>query len=325
MTSKRSFNSPVQIADESSYGTEATVDEPLGRVQEITCNFNNNPHVSWGAGAGRRPQSTSYGNVDCSWSFMTELHRANALKYAIGPQTGSGTAGSPYLFTEATAESELPSFTMESGHSDGTDVVDVLTGCVCESWTISGGISGPVTLRMSGKNKTFVTDTAITSYTEPTTDTFMAHQANVYWGTSPTLIGQIQSWAVTCNNGIAMEREAGTRFYVGYSLGRLQYSFTLTVLLTNDVYVTLRNAAYGQSSGPVSGVTSAQMDETNELRILISEGSSTGNRNIEIWLDPAFLSTVEKSFTLGDDLILATITGTSHGGKSNNPVRHWTA
>lgn len=324
MTSKRSFNTPVQVADESSYASEATVDEPVGRVQQITTTFTNSAHQSWG-NASRVPQSTSYGNAVVTWNFMMELHDAGILKYGIGARSGSGTAGSPYVFTQASATTDIPSFTMEVAHTDGTDVVERVIGSVCQSLTISYGITGPVTLRMNGFGSTIDADNTTTSYTEPTTDTFMAHQADLYWGSSPTLVGQIQSMAFTWNNGSVEEREAGTRFVVGYSLGRIQPSFTITVIVSENVYLTLRNAAYGGSTGPVSAISSAQMDETNELRVLISEGSSTGNRNIEIWLDPAFLNSVEKSVQLGDDLIIATIQGIAHGGKSSQPVRYWTA
>lgn len=321
-------NISFQYGLETAWGTAVARDTAIGRIVSGNININNNPTRIRGAGAGRTPDATLYGPLDATFNFTQQFHDPQLLKLAIGPRTGSGTSGDPYVLTEASvmSSSGLPPFTLEKSSNSSSDEELALEGCVVNTCTLSfSNTSQPITLSMDGIGETSTDSTASTSYTEPSTTPWTDYQLTVAWGSSPTTIGRVVNGNVTISNNLITNRVTGSRFIQAPELGVLDYSFSLTVLMSETSYQTLKTSLYGGSTSPSTGVSDAKFATTDELKLTLSEGASSGDRNVTIHLDECVLNSVSEPVNGGSSLILVSFNGMAHKGKNNTPVQWWTA
>jgi hypothetical protein len=316
----------VQYALESTWGTAVVVDTPFGRVRSAAINFSNNKIPVQGAGAGRNKTNQLFGNFDVNWNVDQDLHVGTHLQLGVGKQSGSGTNGDPYDIDEQTTISSttyLP-FTLEVAGDNATDEGQIAEGCVCNQMVFDFAVGATVKVRYSGVAETVTSVGTPVSFTEPTTLPFIASQITVDWGSSPTTIGRVTSGQVTINQNLVTNRTLGSRFINQPELGQTEYGFTLTVLMSDSSYETLRTSAYGGGAAPDTGISNSGFPVTDELHIDISEGSSSGDRTISIELDECVIDSVSQPVNAGNNLIQVTFTGTANKGKDAKPIKHYT-
>lgn len=312
---------------ESTYGTAVTASTSIGRLQSVNVTVNNAPIKLRGLGSGPNVKDSLFGPLDVRFSWEQELHDADIFKLAVGPKTGAGTSGSPYVMTEASAVSttQLPFFTFEGSSNDTTDEGVILEGCVIESFQCTFAMNATARVSFNGVAESMSNVSSSQTYTEATTKPFVFHQITVKWGATPTALGRVVSGQVGMNNNLVVYRGLGSRFIVQPELGLRDYTFTLTVYMSETSYETLRTSFYGGTSTPNTGVASAAFPTTDKLHILASEGSSTGNRNIQFQLDEAVIDSMSQPAAVGSGLVQVTFNGHAHKGISNQPVSYWTA
>jgi hypothetical protein len=320
------FNVGGLYAAESVYGTPVTASTAIGRLQNISLSLNNNPLKSRGLGAGRNVIVSSFGPLDCKWTFDQEFNDGEILKLAVGPRTGSGTAGSPYTLTEAVAVSttDLPFFTLEQISNDTTYEGMIMSGCVADSLTLSFAVGSAAKLSMSGVGYNVTSVAGTQAYTEVSTKPWVFHQITVKWGAGLSALGRVVSGSFTMDNKIVSYRSLGSRLINQPEVGLKDYTFSLVIYMSETSYQTLRTSLYGGGATPDLGIVSAAMPITDKMNILFSEGVSAGNRNLLVQLDECILDSLSEPVSLGSGIVQVTFSGHAHKGVSNQPVKYWT-
>lgn len=315
----------IQYATESTYGTEQAPNTAIGRVQSFTPTINNNTYRGRASGAGRLVQQLLYGTLNITWTLQYEAHDWDFLKYAVGPKTGNGNDEAPYVLTQGTdyGVNDIDSFSMEVSTDRSTDDNDTYLGCTIDGFTISSAIGQPVVINVRGRSRDVTSSTTATSYTEPTTKTWMWHQGTWYWGQTPSSVGRVQSFQINYENDPAVYADSG-RFISIPTAGGVDITFQITVIMTETIATTLRDDLYGSSNNPVTGVSDAAFNTNNEFHLILTEGASVGNRTVNLKLDQCSLDTMTKPITLGGGLVQATFTGTAKTGLSSVPVEWYT-
>lgn len=323
----KQFNVKAQYGSEASaYGTKAATFNEFARFQTFTPTMNNNLHTLRSTASGRNPTGFVFGNFDASFSATWELIDFDVLKHFIGPISGAGTTASPYVLTESsiigvTAATDILPFSLEIASDESTDDVDVYLGCVGRDWEISGELGAPVMMSANGVAKTVDSNDSISSYTEPTTPSFMVWQSTVQFGTSPSTVADVRSFKVGMSNNLVEFRGVGSRFLSKPEPGVRDYTWELTVVMTTTVETEFRDVFYGASSVPSTDTSPAS---NIELKLVIEEGTSSGDRRAYVWLDGVVIDSISKPLQVGNDLVLLTATGKAKEGKSNAPVSWWT-
>ena len=323
------FNTALQYGTETTYGTEVATTTAIGKITNFTPVKNNNMMISRGVGEGRNATTSLWGIFDCGGTIDYELHDFTFLKYWIGPQAGSGTSGSPYTLTESamigtTSSTDILPFSLEVGDEEGAaDDVDTYVGCVGNNFTLSGSIGNPITASATFVARTYVPSETATAYTAPSTPPWMYQQAQYKYGTTPSAVVKVQNWTISMNNKLFTYRD-GERFISKPEPGLRDYTWGMTLIMTDAQKAAFQNAADGGASGPVTGVTNAEYTSNEELHILLAEGTSAGQRQAEIKLDQCWINDTIKSISLGDDLVLIVCNGGAKSSLSNVFVTWWT-
>lgn len=311
---------------ESVYGTPVTASTSIGRLQNLSFTVNNNPIKSHGLGAGRNVTASSYGPLDCKWSFDQELNDGGVFALLVGPRTGSGTAGSPYLLTESTSVSttDLPFFTFEQSSNDTTDDGIIMSGCVADTFTVNFALGAPAKLNATGVGYNVSNVSSGQAYTEVATKPWVFHQITVKWGASPTTIARVVSGTVSMTNNLVAYRSIGSRFISQPEPGLRDYTFSITVYMSESSYQTLRTSLYGGGATPDSGIISGTFPITDKMNVLFSEGGSAGNRNLLFQLAECVLDNISEPISVGSGIVQVTFSGHAHKGDGNVPVKYWT-
>lgn len=328
---KSSIFTAIQFGGQTSaYETEAATTEELkGKILSFTSINENSLIKERGLGDGRNVTNTLYGPYNCGGSIVWHPAAFDFLKYWIGPMTGAGTAGDPYLLTEdnivGLTTDDIQVFSLEVNIPKGTtDDVDTYIGCVGNSFSISGSIGGPVTVSADFLARHVVSSTSGTAYTPTTTNPWMMHQGTWKWGSSPTAFTGLQSFNINYSNNLIDERDSNSRFRQQPIADGRDYNFSITVITTASINTTLRDDFYGQADTPIAGVVSASPTPNLEFEVVLSEGSSSTNRNATIWLDNAAVDSIGKPVSLGGELVIYTISGHAKSGRSSTPIKWWT-
>ena len=138
--------SQFMYAGESAYGTLIARDTVHSRVQTFNPTEENNFSYERGLGEGLNVVKTYYGPYNCGATVNFNVNDFDFLKYFVGPKTGAGSVGNPYLLTEATVglineTNSLQSFSYEAANtSDTTDDVLLFEGCVGNGFALSGQV-----------------------------------------------------------------------------------------------------------------------------------------------------------------------------------------
>lgn len=321
--------SRAMYADETTFGTAVTRDTVLSRLQNISVSENNNMIYDRGLGEGLNIVKSYYGPYDVDFSGNLNVNDFDFFQYFIGPKSGSGTSGTPYVLTEATVgligeTNSIDSFSMEVINTTETTADGkLLSGCVGNGFSLSGSIQNPLTASFEGFAQKAVGITSATSYTASTTDSYMITGGIFKWGATPTTLPGVRSFTLNYTNGMDknMFRNTSSRLIEKPVLpsGR-GYTGTLTVRLTQSLASTIYTSFYGQThtSGPIDDGTSIS---TADLEFEID--LANGVRGATIWLDQCSINDITNDHDIGGGLRELTFNFTAQAGKGNTPIKWW--
>lgn len=321
MVTYKSYNTGILYVAESVYGTPVTVTTALqGKVKSHNSEFGNNLLVEQGLGEGRNHTFTGFGPFDVSGSMEWLVGRWDFFTHLIGPKTGNGAAATPFLLTESDqiASAAIPSFTMQVGSNESTDMVDTFAGCVLNSATISIQEGGIVTATADWVAKTFATNTAIVAYTADTTDLWVYQQGFVKWGATPSTLAGVVSGSVTISNNLFIYRSIGSRLIEQPEPGLRRYDFTITLRITDAALTTIHQDFLGQANSPHLGLTASEPTGSLEMHLYF-EGPT--NQKAWIQLDECFLNSMTKNVVVGDGIREVTFNGVAQKGLGGVPIK----
>lgn len=321
-------NVGVMYGTESTFGTAVAATTPIdGRVSNFSARMSNNFLSLRGLGDGRNVKDFIYGAFDVSGSITFDVGNFDFLKYAIGPRSGSGTAGAPYLLTEAneygTGASDINSFTMVVNKEDGSsDVEDTYTGCIITDFTLSGAEVGVMTCTANFVAQKVSSDTSIANaYTSSTVTPWVNIQSVVSWGATPTAIAKCTNWSVSYQNNAIIYRSIGSRFIEQPVAGERGYGFSFVVRDQQSVLTTFTKELLGDASEPYTpNDGSAGVTPTASLEFkLVFTGA--GDRSATINLDESVLNDNDTPVSRGNDIVQVTFNGFAKEGKGNVPLQ----
>ena len=194
------YKQKLYFGDETTYGTEVIVDQPIGLVQSVTPTEKNNLLKIRTLGGSRDYSNIVPGKFEVSGSFEYYLQGAAFLRMVIGEDTAStatidsgpktyytGTTLS-YLHIMGSAASpnadDFPSFTLEFADDEGDETKNIIrtySGCRVNNTTISGTVDAPVKIAVDWiGQKVSVSSASATSVSEATVDPYVFYQGQVY-------------------------------------------------------------------------------------------------------------------------------------------------
>ena len=200
------YKQSLFFGNETSYGSTASIDQPIGLVQSVNPTETNNLIKIRTMGGSRDYSNIIAGKFEVSGSFEYYLQGASMIRQAIGEDTGTTTTsdsgpkihtGASYLHIMGSAAApqtdSFPSFTLEfaddeDGGSPGTyNLIRTYSGCRVNSMTISADVDNPLKVSVDWiGQKVEIGTGAASSVTQPTTDPFIFYNGAVY-STSGTI------------------------------------------------------------------------------------------------------------------------------------------
>uniref|UniRef100_A0A6M3LBK2 Tail protein n=1 Tax=viral metagenome TaxID=1070528 RepID=A0A6M3LBK2_9ZZZZ len=331
--SQASFNQKIQYGPEASaYGTETAAYTELFRVTSINMAANNNFIYDRGLGEGLNIINTYFGPFDASGSVGYDVVDFNFLRHWIGDQSGAGTAGDPYILTEATkisAEAEtatvLQPFSIESvNDTQAAKSVDIMTGCVGTTFSLSGSIGSKLTCSANFVGQKMGYRATGTTYTPVFSTALVMINGTWKWGATPTTISGVRSFTLNYANGLVLDtRSIESRFLGKPEMGQRLYNGTVTIIMGTALATTIINNFYGKLDSslytPETGSVSITPTADLEFKIEFVSGVTSAN----IWLDQCSIDNISKSVSLGGGLVLLTFAFTAKYGRSYIPISWW--
>jgi len=221
------------FANETKYGSAATVNQNIGIVQSVNPTETNNLIKVRTIGGTRDYNNIIAGKFEISGSMDYLLQGGAFLRMAIGEDTASTAtidsgprihSGVSYLHVMGSADSPVvdsfPSFTLELADDEDTGTVAnsknlkrVYTGCRANSASISATIDNPVTVSCDWMAQNVIVGSQnATSVSADISDPYVFYQGAVYAtsgnvvsntsiGTS-SMIAEVNSFDVSVNNNM---------------------------------------------------------------------------------------------------------------------------
>jgi len=325
----------LQSGDETTWGTEVTTNTVIGTVKSYTPDSRWDIYEVRGAGDGREAQNFVKTRFSCRPTIVYEVHEFSFLKHAIGPRDGDGSTGDPYTLTEAdytgtTADTNIIPASIECGSVGSSDDVDTYTGCFIDSFTLDATLGGVLTCTANLICKSVTSSTSATAYTPPTTHPWvMTSEGTFKWGDTPSSVSGVRSVSITYNNNMIVYGDWNTIFISMPIAGERNITWSATVVMSSTVATTLRDDFYGQANSPVDDEGEAEPEADKELHLIFSQGSSSGDKKAEIYLDQCMIESISKPITMGTgDVVLVTFSGraktSGKTGASNVFAKWWT-
>jgi len=316
----------IMIGSESAFGTEVATTTKVGTLRTWT------PRNAWeilevrGAGDGREVQSYLRTRYTCGGSLVLQLHDFAILAHCVGPKSGSGTSGAPYVITEAdhtgvTSATQIVPFSMEVGSEATADDVDTYTGCFINDFSLQMDLGSALVGTFNIVAQKVTSSTTATSYTPLTTTPFIMNSGKFSWGATPTQVTGIRSATISYNNSLYVFGDWGTPLISMPETGARKIGWSVTCVMTASVGTAVRDEFYGQANSPVTNAGDMDFATNNEIAIVFDEGDSTGEKDATVALDGCVIENVSKPIDINsEDLVLVTFTGRATTSKTNQFV-----
>lgn len=322
--------SQFMYGGESTYGTAATRDTVLSRVQTFDPSETNSMIYERGLGEGVNVVKSYYGPYNCGGSINFNVNDFDFLKHFVGPKTGDGAAeGSAYTLTEATSveanNTSLQPFSFEAANiTESTDDVQLFDGCVGNDFSLSGTVDSILTCDANFFGRKTYRTTSATNYTASTVSSFVMINGTWKWGSTPSEMSGVRSFTLNYTNGFSPDnfRSIESRFInIPVLQGARGYSGAVTVAASQSLASTIYTSFYGQtpSDGPEDG--SSGIEPTADLEFKIEFIS--GSKYAIIWLDQCSIDNISEPVAIGNGVMLMTFNFTAKYGKGNAPIRWW--
>jgi hypothetical protein len=325
MTQSQQFSGNSYGPESSAYGTEAVAYANLHVVQSCELSEENGIIYQMGLGEGLNIINSYLGPYSSSGSLTYEPIDFDFLKHFVGPKTGSGTSGSPYLLTDATdfSTSDLVSFSFERANiTESTKSVEVQTGCLGTSFTISGELNKAISVSASWVGQKILERTTYATFTQTSSSSYIMLAGSVKWGATPSAVSGVKSFNISHTNVFNPDdsRSIESRFIGSPHLGARQIKFRFFVLMAQALAATIITNFKGGGLTPNTGSSSVVPTADLELKIEVVNGSSYAT----IWYDRCSIDKLTRAVNVGGGLVMLGVEGTARNGKDNTPIKWWT-
>jgi len=326
-TYKGFLTKPAYVV-ETSYASGGTPDTAIGgKVLSINPTLSNNFFREQGLGEGRNQTTTLWGPFDCGLSMEWEVGDFSFLQFFVGPQSGAGTAGDPYVLTEADnigyGASDIASFALGVSANDGsgTDDYDLYKGCCINTVGLTGAV-GDI-LKCSNDIVAKIVTSSQTGHdiAGSSLAPWVFFQGEFKWNSA--VVGQVQSFALAAAQNLFIYRSLGDRTIEKPETGVRRYNWTLVLKMTDTVATTLRDHFYGQADEPYNSAAAPSPTEYG-LELNFGSDSISGSRYGQVLLDDNAIDSMSKPVDLGGGIVEVTFTGFARTATGNTPFKWWT-
>lgn len=277
---------------ETTFGSAATVDQNFGLVTSFSPSLNNNVIKSRGfvgsSSGGRDIAQLTGGKFEAGFSVeLTPLYW-DWLQYIIGSRTGSGTVGSPYVYS---GSNTLTSLTVSNClDNDTTDREESYLGSMINSITIKAAVGEPVTATMEflsadlDKDSTLPSNVAIV---DELPYTFTGGSIEIPNASAiPNIIDSVE---ITITNNTSIIYGLGSRVGQSKIEGARDYSIKFTV---NYLDETLIDLFLGSASGPTQ--------PTENVTLAVRFDNSDSTRYIDFVFTDAIIEQMSETNSLNE-------------------------
>mgnify|MGYP007071607537 CR=1 FL=1 len=310
----------------SAFETAGTSTTVLGRVQQFTGRRENRFIYDAGMGEGFNDVATYLGTYECGGNVVFNPVDFDFLKHWIGPKSGSGTAGSPYVLTEVNVigftSSDIQVFTFEDANvTEATNEVVKYIGCVGDAFTLSGNIGSKLVCNATFLARHTVSSTSATAYTPTTANAFTMLAGVWSFGSTPSALSGVQSFSLSYRNNLngPSNRDIDSRFIARPVLGIKKYFFTLDIKMTSALATAIIDAHYSNTNSPNTGASAANPTADLEFKIALT----TGNKLCTLWVDQCAVESIVASKDIGGGLVILRVAGYARLGKDSTPIKWW--
>jgi hypothetical protein len=239
---------------ESTYGTAGTINATFGLVQSFSPSSKNNyikmRGFSDGTNNGRDVSHVVAGKFEAGLSVELIPVSFEWLEYVLGGVvTGSGTSGSPYVYTGSSSATSLT--LSHSIDNDTTDREELFLGCIINSVTIKAAVGEVATVTLdviSGdvdKDASIPSKVAVASL-DPYT--FVGGSIEIPNGSAISQI--IDSVEITINNNAEILYGLGSRVGQKPNFKARDYTVKFTLKYLDETFV---DYFLGSATGPSAG------------------------------------------------------------------------
>lgn len=331
MSQSQQFDKLQYTGEASAYGTEGVSYTELARAQNTDLTPQNGFIHDRGLGEGINPSNTYYGPFSATGQTAFDVVNFDFLKHWVGPKSGTGTSADHYKLTEATAidvnTSNLQPFSIERlNDTEGTDSVEVQTGCIGNNFTLSGDIGSKLNCSCDWIAQKQLYRATHETYTPVTDSAFIMLNGTWKWGSTPSELSGVRSFSIAYSNNLNPDdyRTIESRFITQPVLTKRTYTFTVSIIMSSSLATTIINDFYGYESGgvysPEDGSTSIKPTTNLEFKIEFLNG----NENSTIWLDQCSIDRISKPGAVTEGIKILTFEGTAREARGNVPIEWWT-
>lgn len=299
------------------------------KVTSGSYTITNNFQRFQGLGEGRDATHASPMGLDVTGSLEWQVTDPDIFQYCIiGTVTGAGTNASPYKLGEVNrigfGVGEVKTLTLEIGSVDTNNDVMTFDGVAINSWSITGEVGGVITATADWIGRSFIKSTSTETYTAPANRPFTFVDSQVKIGSDP--IGKVQNFTINGANNLFIYRGLGSRLIAKPEPGVRRYDFTINVRLVYDDSASLVSGVEARSLAFDGTLTStAPLDAATftaqNLSVLITEGSGTGQRTMTFQFENAYIESVNAPVEVEGGVIMQTITGFALAGLTDTAIK----
>jgi len=291
----------IMYKKETTYGTEVTADSYFGRVTAFSFDRTNSIIRNYDVG-DRNIQNLLLSIFRVTGSVNFDLIDFSVFEFLLGSRSG---ASPPYTYTTTTS---LPSITIETARRGSTNMNFTITGCKCNSFTLSFNLNEPIRCTTSWIGRTVKEDSTIQTYTVPTTEPFTFIQSDLE--RNNVAIGIIQNGSLSVTHNLIEVRGIGNRLLDDLKVGQLDITYEFAVILDSGLATTILADAYGQGvgSGPINDGTGTATTYTLDFEL-----DATGGRTATISLTNASVDSWTPPVNAGNNMCLMRVRGIAKG------------
>jgi len=271
---------------ETQFNSAGTVNKSFSQgVKVPTYDIDNDPEYLYAIGS----QDMQYGFAKTfkgTWGVEFIYSDPWWLKAILGSAPADGGAA-PFTHTWTVANggiaNAMTSMTMIYGFDNDTDSEHTLTGCICNSATLTAAVGEPIRVRLEGWYSGTAKDTSLASKVDPVEAPMTFAQASLELPNATT-ISDIQSVELTWNRNNDPVYAIGSRFPQQNVPKNREWNLRVTSTYEKDT--DFLDSVLGSSTAPTANpaeVASCELTITNG-------GSGSAQRSLVALFGATFLS-----------------------------------
>lgn len=235
---------------ETTYGTAAsTIDEHIGLVQnnspKINRNIKENVGLKGTTTGGQETAKYTLGTADTGFPVEFNAFNWDIMQYVLGSRTGTGTSGSPYVYTR---DNQVSSLTFSTNiDNETTDRDYQALGCKVSSFTIRAEVGNPVSITSDWLSGKILKDTTLQSGVAlPTNEIMNFTGADLEIPNTSSISNIIDSIEIVINRGTELIYGVGSHTAQNALFKKFELRINFTVKYLDETLIEL---VMGGSSG----------------------------------------------------------------------------